>query len=64
MQASDWELLAAWLRSEVLPADLSLEQLTERTLEWLRTQGLNAPGATSLQKLLRTLKPMHLRPTC
>lgn len=53
MEASDWDLLAAWLRTELLPLDLSLEQLTERTVEWLRTQRLDTPGATSLEKLLR-----------
>ncbi|MEX3556259.1 MAG: Tn3 family transposase, partial [Burkholderia gladioli] len=53
MEPSDWTLLTAWLCTGLLPFDLSLEQLTERTLEWLRTQGLDTPGATSLEKHLR-----------
>ncbi len=53
MGKSDWEALAAWLRAELLPADLSLEQLTERTVGWLRVQRLDSPGVTRLEKLLR-----------
>ena len=53
MAAADWETLALWLRAELLPGDHSLEKLTERTDDWLRSQGLESPGASRLDKLLR-----------
>jgi len=53
MVANDWALLSTWIRTNLLPSDHSLEQLTERTDEWLRAQGLDTTGATRLAKLLR-----------
>jgi TnpA family transposase len=52
LEASDWESLALWLHTELLPGDHSLEQLTERTKDWLRSQGLESPGVSRLEKLL------------
>ena len=53
MEESDWRALATWLDAEVLPSDPSLEQLADRTLEWLRTQRLDLPGADRLDRTLR-----------
>ncbi|CAH2902538.1 MAG: Mobile element protein [uncultured Paraburkholderia sp.] len=53
MAAADWDALALWLRAELLPGDHSLEQLTERTDDWLRSQGLESPGTHRLDRLLR-----------
>lgn len=58
MEKEDWISLSSWIRIELLPADLPLEQLTERTIEWLRTQRLDIPGTTSLEKVLRA--ELHL----
>jgi len=53
MEDADWAALSEWVQAELLPSDPSMEQLIERSLEWLRTQGLDSPGATSLEKMLR-----------
>ena len=53
MEESDWHALAMWLDAEVLPSAPSLEQLLERTAEWLRNQQLDAPGADRLERMLR-----------
>jgi hypothetical protein len=53
MEKAHWKELANWLHAEILPADLSLEQLTERTHEWLRIHRLDAPGKNKLERLLR-----------
>lgn len=53
MTAADWDALGVWLRAELLPGDHSLEQLTDRTSDWLRSQGLESPGASRLDKVLR-----------
>ncbi|AKK24951.1 Tn3 family transposase [Pandoraea oxalativorans] len=53
MTAADWDALALWLRAELLPGDHSLEQLTERTDDWLQSQGLESPGTHRLDRLLR-----------
>ena len=44
LKEADWRALATWLNAEVLPLDLTLEQLTERTQDWLRTHRLDTPG--------------------
>ncbi|CAE6869060.1 Tn3 family transposase ISNpu13 [Paraburkholderia aspalathi] len=53
MTAADWDALALWLRAELLPGDHPLEQLTERTNDWLRSRGLESPGTHRLDRLLR-----------
>lgn len=53
MTGTDWDALALWLRAELLPGDYSLGQLTERTDDWLRSQGLESPGTHRLDRLLR-----------
>lgn len=53
MKEADWQALANWLKAEVLPLDLTLEQLTERTQDWLRTHRLDTPGQERLERLLR-----------
>ena len=53
MTAADWDALGVWLRAELLPGDHSLEQLTNRISDWLRSQGLESPGASRLDKVLR-----------
>jgi hypothetical protein len=53
MTAADWDALAWWLRAELLPGAHSLEQLTERTDDWLRSHGLESPGTRRLDRLLR-----------
>jgi len=53
MMVNHWALLSTWIRTNFLPSDHSLEQLTERTDKWLGAQGLDTLSATRLEKLLR-----------
>jgi hypothetical protein len=53
LKEADWRALATWLNAEVLPLDLTLEQLTERTQDWLRTHRLDTPGQERLERMLR-----------
>lgn len=53
MAEADWRALAHWLNAEVIPLDLSLEQLMERIREWLRTHRLDTPGSERLERMLR-----------
>ena len=53
MKAADWRALATWLDAKVLPLDLTLEQVTERTRDWLRTHRLDPPGQERLERMLR-----------
>lgn len=53
MKVVDWRALATWLDAEVLPLDLTLEQVTERTRDWLRAHRLDPPGQERLERVLR-----------
>jgi len=53
MKAVDWRAVATWLDAEVLPLDLTLEQVTERTRDWLRAHRLSPPGQERLERVLR-----------
>ena len=53
MEEVDWETLATWLNTEVLPAAPTMEQLIERTTEWLRVQRLDSPSQDRLERTLR-----------
>lgn len=53
MEEGDWQNLSTWLDSQSLPSGPSIE----RTMEWLCTQRIDPPKATSLEKWLR--KQIH-----
>ena len=53
MEEADWRALANWLNAEVMPLDLTLEPLTERIRDWLRTHRLDTPGPERLERMLR-----------
>lgn len=54
MATTDWQALANWLIADVLPLDLNLEQLTQRSQDWLRQHRVDIPGPERLERMLRS----------
>jgi len=51
---SNREALKQWLRTEILPLNLSMVQMHERIIEWYKEQKLEPLGSSSLERLLRS----------